>query len=76
MKKYITTFSFAKIIVLIITLFSNVVSAQTDLPDAPDDTTPAPIDDYVWFLAFLGLVFVFFRFKSLVKQTKNSIKLS
>ena len=33
------------------------------------DTTPAaPIDNYVWVLAAIGLLFVFFRFRALAQQ--------
>jgi hypothetical protein len=74
MKKYITTVSFAKITVFVFLLFSTLVQAQTDLPDAPEDTTPAPIDDYVWVLALIGLVFVFLRFRALIKQANTSMK--
>jgi hypothetical protein len=74
MKKYITTVSFAKITVFVFLLFSTLLSAQTDLPDAPDDTTPAPIDDYVWVLALIGLVFVFLRFRTMVKQANTTLK--
>ena len=36
------------------------------------DTTPtAPIDDYVWVLAAIGLVFVFLRIQAFAKQ-KNA----
>jgi hypothetical protein len=74
MKKYITLVSFTKISVFVFILFSTLVTAQTDLPDAPEDTTPAPIDDYVWVLALVGLIFVLLRFKALVKQANTSIK--
>ena len=33
------------------------------------DTTPAaPIDNYVWVLAAIGLLFVFLRFRALAQQ--------
>ena len=31
------------------------------------DPAPAPIDDYVWVLALLGLIFIFMKFKSIQK---------
>lgn len=68
MKKYITRVSFAKITVLTFMLFTTLANAQTDLPDAPDDTAAAPIDDYVWVLAFVGLVFVFLKLRTFIKQ--------
>jgi hypothetical protein len=32
------------------------------------DTTPAPIDDYVWVLAIIGLLFVFMKFRAIQKN--------
>jgi len=44
-------------------------------PGADDGTgtlegtdTPAPIDDYVWVLAVLGLVFVFMKYRAIQKN--------
>ena len=74
MKKYITTVSFAKITVFVFMLFTTLVNAQEALPDAPDDTAAAPIGDYVWVLALIGLVYVFFRLKALVENSNKFIK--
>ena len=74
MKKYIKTVSFSKITVLVFMLFTTLVSAQEDLPDAPDDTTVLPIDGYVWVVALIGLVFVFLRFRIFVNQENDSMK--
>ena len=39
--------------------------------EADTDTTPAaPIDDYIWVLALIGLIFVFMKYKRVV-QNKN-----
>ncbi|MBC7846027.1 MAG: hypothetical protein H7Y10_06010 [Flavobacterium sp.] len=38
------------------------------------DTAAAPIDDYLWFLALVGLVFVFLRFRALAKQGNTQLK--
>jgi hypothetical protein len=72
MKKYITT-AFTKIALLFIVLCTTLVQAQdpTDLPDAPDDTNSVPIDDYVWILAGIGLVYVFLRIRAFT-QNLNS----
>lgn len=73
MKKYITTVSFAKIAVLVFVLFTTLVNAQTDLPDAPEDEpAAAPIDGYVWVLAVLALIYVFQRFRGLPKGNPSS----
>lgn len=34
------------------------------------DTTPAPIDSYVWVLAFVGFLFVFMKFRSILHKNK------
>ncbi|QBN20408.1 hypothetical protein [Flavobacterium nackdongense] len=68
MKKYINTASLVKITVLVWMLFSTVVHAQTDLPDAPDDTAAAPIDGSIWVLALIGLFFVYYRLRTFSKQ--------
>jgi hypothetical protein len=36
------------------------------------DTTGAPIDDYVWVLAAIGLAYVFLRLRALYLQEKTS----
>lgn len=37
------------------------------------DTTPAaPIDDYAWVLALIGLLFVFLKFRALYKRRTDS----
>lgn len=37
--------------------------------DGDGDTTPAaPIADYIWVMAVIGLLFVFLKFKSIYKQ--------
>jgi hypothetical protein len=41
--------------------------------DGTTDTTPAaPIDDYVWVLALVGLLFVFMKFREIQKKRINS----
>ena len=74
MKKYITTVSFAKITVFVFMLFTTLVNAQTDLPDAPVDEPAAPIDGYVWVLALIGLVYVFLRVRAFTKQENTESK--
>ena len=44
-------------------------------PTADDTTgtlesgdTPAPIDDYIWVLAVLGLIFVFMKYRAIQKN--------
>lgn len=71
MKKYITT-AFTKIAILFFVLCTTLIYAQTDLPDAPDDTTPAPIDDYVWLLALVAIVFAILKFRAKNKQLQQN----
>jgi hypothetical protein len=42
--------------------------------DGTLDATPAaaPIDDYVWILALIGLVFVFMKFRAIQNKKINS----
>jgi hypothetical protein len=41
--------------------------------DGTGDTTPAaPIDDYVWLLALIGLVFVFMKFRAIQSKRIKS----
>jgi hypothetical protein len=60
-------------------LFSTfVLFAQTPPPPGNEDgngglhgdgdTTPVPIDDYLWVLALVGLVFVILKFRAIYKQ--------
>jgi hypothetical protein len=60
--------------VVVMMLSITTVSAQTDLPDAPVDEPAAPIDGYVWVLALIGLVYVFFRLKALVENSNKFIR--
>jgi hypothetical protein len=68
MKKYIDTISFTKLTLFAFLLFSTLINAQTDLPDAPVDAPPAPIDDYVWIMALVGLIFVFMKFRAVYNK--------
>jgi phosphatidylglycerophosphatase A len=60
--------------------FTVVMFAQTPqaedttgtLEETTTDTTPMPIDDYVWVLLLLSLLFVFFKFKSIQNKEVNN----
>jgi hypothetical protein len=60
------------VVVMLLSITS--VNAQTDLPDAPVDEPAAPIDGYVWVLALIGLVYVFFRLRAMVENPDKFIK--
>lgn len=76
MKKYIPF-----VYLFVFTVLFNLVSfGQTDPgdfddnPDAnPLDAPAAPINDYLWVLALLGLVFVFIWFKNHAKQSNAGL---
>jgi hypothetical protein len=54
---------------IFITLLSSPIFAQSDPGGDPE--APVPINDYIWVLAVVGLVFVYFKFRSI---QKNSIQ--
>jgi hypothetical protein len=60
--------------VVVMMLSISTMSAQTDLPDAPEDEPAAPIDGYVWVLATVGLVYVFLRVRAFAKQGNSQSK--
>lgn len=50
---------------IFISLLSNPALAQVADPgDDPDAPAAAPIDDYVWVLAVIGLVYVFLKVRT------------
>ena len=62
-----------KIFLILISIFISLVSspvfAQLDDPGKdPDAPLVAPIDDYVWVLALVGLLFVFLKFRDVYKR--------
>lgn len=85
MKKYITTISLEKIIVLVFLLFSSIVQAAEgvtlapliEIPDEPVDepeVVVTPIDNYIWVLLLVGLIYVFFTFRALAQRRRLSAK--
>ncbi len=65
-KYYIAAFYFCSIFVMV---------AQGDTsPDGLEsdgDTTPMPIDDYVWVLALVAIALVFVKFRSIQNKKIN-----
>jgi hypothetical protein len=57
---------------IFITLLSNPVLAQLDDPGEDPDAVQAPIDNYVWVLAAIGLVYVFLRLRAFALHGKIS----
>jgi hypothetical protein len=73
LKKYIIIVSNTKITVLAFMLFCTLANAQTTPPPppSPPDDSAVPIDNYVWVLAFLGLVYVYLRIIAYSKQESS-----
>jgi hypothetical protein len=67
LKYYITAFYLCSTFVL----FAQPGTDDNDSDLEGTDTPAAPIDDYVWVLALVGLVFIFLKLRSgLAKQGK------
>lgn len=78
MKKMKFTFKIYTTILFL--LFTAVSFAQEDTPEDfgdpadanPNDVGAAPIGDYIWILALLGFLIVFYKIYSKNKIAKNS----
>lgn len=55
-----------------ILLLSSPLFAQPEDPGV-DPVAPAPIDDYVWVMAIIGLVFVFIKIRTVINDKKTNI---
>jgi hypothetical protein len=53
-------------------MFAQPGNTSPDGLETDGDTTPAPIDDYVWVLGLVALVFVFLKFRSVLNKKINS----
>ena len=53
-------------------MFAQPGNTSPDGLETDGDTTPAPIDDYVWVLALVGLALVFMKYKSIQNKKINS----
>ena len=51
-----------------------VIAQRRNLEDPGDDPDSVPIDDYLWVLVLVGLVFAIIKLKAYAKQTKPSLK--
>jgi len=72
LKYYIAAFYFCSTFVMVAQPGTGSDNGGVD-GDGTGDTTPgAPIDDYVWVMAVIGLLFVFLKFRAMHKQGANS----
>ena len=66
LKYYIATFYLCSTFTMVAQPGSNDTGGGLE---GGGDTTPAaPIDDYVWVLVVLGLIFVFMKFRAIQKE--------
>ena len=70
LKYYIAAFYFCSTFVMVAQPGGNDTGGG--LEGDGDSTPTAPIDDYVWVLALVGLLFVFLKFRAMYKQGANS----
>ena len=64
-----------KFIYIILFLVTSPVIAQVRDPNAdPDAPDAVPIDDYLWVLVLVAVVFAILKLKAYAKQTKPSLK--
>ena len=69
LKYYIAAFYFCFTFVL----FAQPGDTAPGGLEGDGDTTPgAPIDNYVWVLAVIGLIFVFMKFRAIQKNRMHS----
>ena len=68
LKYYIATFYLCSTFVM----FADPGTGSDGDPMENPDTAAAPIDDYVWVLALIGLVFVFLKFRAIQNKKINS----
>ncbi|MBX9807441.1 MAG: hypothetical protein K2X95_06550 [Flavobacteriaceae bacterium] len=64
LKYYIVAFYLCSTFVAFAQPGNNDTGGGLETPDA----APAPIDDYVWVLALLGLIFIFMKFRAMQKN--------
>jgi hypothetical protein len=68
LKIYIAAFYFCSTFVLFAQPGAGSDNGGVDGDGTGDVTPGAPIDDYIWVLALIGLVFVFLKYRAIYKQ--------
>ncbi|TDD94095.1 hypothetical protein [Flavobacterium cellulosilyticum] len=68
LKYYIAAFYLCSTFVM----FAQAPDGGTGIEGDGDTTPVAPIDDYVWVLALIGLAFVFIKLRNYTRQTNPS----
>jgi hypothetical protein len=72
LKFYIATFYLCSTVMLFAQPGTEDTDGAGNLEGTSGDTTPAPIDDYIWILAIVGLIFVFMKFRAIQSKRVNS----
>jgi len=72
LKYYIAAFYFCSTFVMVAQPGAGSDNGGVDDNGTGDTTPGAPIDDYVWVMAGIGLLFVFLKFRAMYKQGANS----
>lgn len=67
LKYYITAFYLCSSFAMFAQPGAEDTGGTGNLEGTTGDTTPAPIDDYVWVLALIGLFFIFMKFRAIQK---------
>jgi hypothetical protein len=67
-KYYIAAFCFCFTSILFAQPGTEDTGGAGNLEGTTGDTTPAPIDDYIWVLILVGLVFVFMKYRAIQKN--------
>ena len=68
LKYYIATFYLCSTFVMFAQPGTGSNNGGVDDGGATDTTPGAPIDNYVWVLAIIGLIFVFMKFRAIQKN--------
>ena len=68
LKFYIATFYLCSTFVMVAQPGAGSDNGGVDGDGTGDVTPGAPIDDYIWVLALIGLVFVFLKYRAIYKQ--------
>ncbi len=72
LKYYIVAIYFCTNLVLFAQTTPGAEDTTDTLEETTTDTTPMPIDDYLWVVALIGLIFVFLKYRSIQNTKVNS----
>jgi hypothetical protein len=71
LKLYVTVFYLCSTFVMFAQPGDDADNGGID-DNGTSDTTGAPIDDYVWVLAAIGMLLVFLKFRAMYKQSATT----